>query len=200
VRGGGHLIVAFKSGFANEYSTVRWTKAPGPLREAAGFYYQEFSSLKEPLSLRGDPYKAGDQNRVSVWAEFLIPESAAPLAFYDHPFFGKYPALTRNKFGAGTLTYEGTYLTDDLQRKVILEVLAGAGLTGPDQSLPENVVVKHGTSAGGKPVHYYLNYSARPQTFSYSYASGTDLLGGRPVAPKASVTLGAWDVAIVEEN
>ena len=45
VAGGGHLLMAFKSGFTNQYSTVRDVMAPGPLRKAAGFHYQEFSSL-----------------------------------------------------------------------------------------------------------------------------------------------------------
>ena len=44
VRGGGSLVLSLKSGFCNEFSTVRWEMAPGPLREAAGVHYQEFSS------------------------------------------------------------------------------------------------------------------------------------------------------------
>jgi hypothetical protein len=36
VKGGGHVVMTFKSGFANENSAVRWVRAPGPLREAAG--------------------------------------------------------------------------------------------------------------------------------------------------------------------
>src|SRR5208283_2712364 len=45
VKNGGHVVMTFKSGFANENSAVRWVRAPGPLREAAGFSYQEFSNL-----------------------------------------------------------------------------------------------------------------------------------------------------------
>jgi len=114
VRQGGHLVVAFKSAFTNEHSTVRWTKAPGPLREAAGFYYQEFANIRQALKLRGDPFRVGDDNKVSVWAEFIMPETAEALAHYDHPFYGKWPALTRNRYGKGSLTYEGTYLSDKL--------------------------------------------------------------------------------------
>jgi len=29
VKGGGNLVLSFKSGFCNEYSTVRWEMAPG---------------------------------------------------------------------------------------------------------------------------------------------------------------------------
>ena len=67
VKGGGQVVMAFKSGFTNEHSTVRDVMAPGPLRAAAGFHYQEFTSLAEPLHLTPDSYGVGDQNRGSVW-------------------------------------------------------------------------------------------------------------------------------------
>ena len=60
VKNGGHVVMTFKSGFANENSAVRWVRAPGPLREAAGFSYQEFSNLEHPLALKGDPFHVGD--------------------------------------------------------------------------------------------------------------------------------------------
>lgn len=200
VKGGGHLLLAFKSGFTNEYSTVRWSRMPGPLREAAGFSYQEFSNLKRPLPLRGDPFNVGENNRVSAWAEMLVPETAKPLGFYDHPFFGRYAAITRNQYGKGTLTYEGTVLSDELQEKVILQILEMAGLAGPDQKLPAAVRVKHGEGNSGKRIHYYLNYSGQPQMFTYAYGAGADVLSGRAVAAGASVTLGPWDVATIEER
>ncbi len=87
VKNGGRLVLAFKSGFCNEYSTVRWEMMPGPLKEAAGFHYQEFSSLKQPLALKGDPLHAGAENKVSDWAEMIIPDTAKGVAYYDHPFF-----------------------------------------------------------------------------------------------------------------
>ena len=200
VHEGGHLVVAFKSGFTNEFDTVRWTMAPGPMRQAAGFRYQEFSNLKAPLPLKGDPFKAGADNKVSDWAEMLILEGAQALAYYDHPFFGKYPAVTRNKFGQGTLTYEGTVLSDKLQAKVLLDVLQLAGLSGPDQQLPPPVRAKHGTNREGKTIHYFLNYSNDPQTFTYSYGAGEDLLTRTAVSASQKLTLKPWDLAIVEEK
>ncbi|HYG81519.1 MAG TPA: beta-galactosidase, partial [Pyrinomonadaceae bacterium] len=192
VRQGGHLVMSFKSGFTNENSTVRWTKAPGPLREAAGFYYQEFANLQQPLKLKGDPFQTGEENTVRAWAEFLIPEKAVALAYYDHPFYGKWPALTRNTFGKGTLTYEGTFLSDKLQERVLLDVIKLAGLDGPDQQLPAPVRVRHGVNNAGKNLHYYLNYSSQGQTFTYPYAGGTDLLMKKPVSKSQAVELGPW--------
>lgn len=200
VHAGGHVVMAFKSGFCNEYSTVRWSMAPGPLREAAGFRYQEFSNLREPLALKGDPFHVGADNKVSEWAELLIPEGAQALAYYDHPFFGKYPAITRNQFGKGTLTYQGTVLSAQLQESVLLDVLKLAGLTGPDQKLPPGVRVKHGVTRNGRKLHYYFNYSSAPQTFPYTYGAGSDLLAQAAIAPSQSITLKPWDLAILEEN
>jgi beta-galactosidase len=200
VRNGGHVVMSFKSGFTDENSQVRHSRMPGPLREAAGFSYQEFSTLKEALPLKGDPYRAGAGNRVSVWAEMLLPDTAKPLATYQHPFFGQFPAITRNSFGTGTLTYEGTYLSNELQAKLIAEVLDLAKLTGPDQRLPAPVKVKHGLSNAGKRMHFYLNYSAEPQSVAYPYGAGTELTANKPVAANAALRIGAWDLAIVEER
>jgi len=179
---------------------VRWELAPGPLREVAGVHYQEFSSLQRPVALKDDPFHAGADNRVSEWAEMLIPDTAKPLAYYDHPFFGKYPAITRNSFGKGTLTYEGTVLSNKLQTEVLLSVLELAGLTGPDQSLPATVRVKHGLNRKGKALHYYLNYSSDPQTVTYAYGPGADLLAQSAVARAQSIALKPWDAAIIEEK
>jgi beta-galactosidase len=192
--------MTFKSGYTNENDAVRWQRAPGPLREAAGFNYQEFSNLEHPLALKGDPYHAGEENKVSTWAEFLQPEHAEALAWYDHPFFGKWPAITRNHYGSGELVYEGTQLSDALQSKIVLEALKSAGLTSPDQQLPTPVHVKHGTNREGKQLHYYLNYSSDNQTFNYPYTAGSDLLTGAAITPNQTVTLKPWDLAIIEEG
>jgi len=200
VKNGGHVVMTFKSGFANENSAVRWVRAPGPLREAAGFSYQEFSNLEQPLTLKGDPYHAGADNKVMYWAEFLMPEHAKALAYYDHPFFGRWPAITENQYGAGTLLYEGTYLSDGLQRAILGDALKSAGLAGPDQQLPSAIHVVNGVDRLGKQLHYFFNYSATPASFTYAHASGKDLLTDGHVATSQQVTLKPWDLAIVEEQ
>ncbi len=199
VKNGGHVVMTFKSGFANENSAVRWVRAPGPLREAAGFSYQEFSNLAQPLTLKDDPFHAGAENKVSHWAEFLMPEHARALAYYDHPFFGKWPAITENEFGAGTLLYEGTYVSNTLQTAVLRSTLEKIGLTGSDQQLPASVHVQHGVNRLGKRLHYYFNYSGAEVKLTYAYTSGTNLLDGKPVAKSGEFTLAPWDLAIIEE-
>src|SRR5665213_2918918 len=199
VKNGGHVVMTFKSGFANENSAVRWVRAPGPLREAAGFSYQEFSNLEKPLALKGDPFHAGTDDQVSHWAEFLMPEHAKALAYYDHPFFGKWPAITENSFGAGTLLYEGTYLSDGLQTAVLKTELGKIGLGTADQQLPAAVHAQHGVNRLGKRVHYYFNYSGADVKIHYTYGAGTNLLDGKAVAAQADLIIAPWDLAIIEE-
>jgi beta-galactosidase len=196
-KAGGHVLLTLKSGFTNEWNTARWTRAPGLLREAAGLSYQEFSSLKEPLPLKGDPFGAGAENKASVWVDMVLPEAAKPLAFYDHPFFGRYPALTRNAHGKGAVTYQGTVLTDALQEKVVADVLKQAGLA-PGAAAPAKVRVREAVSKAGRPVRFYLNFSAEAQAVAVP-AAGTELLAGKAVAAGQTLTLGPWDVAVVRE-
>ena len=73
-------------------------------------------------------------------------------------------------------------------------------MNGPDQSLPPTVRVKHGTNRQGKTLHYYLNYSSEMQKFAYAYGAGQNLLAQQAVAPGQTLTLGPWDVAIIEEK
>ncbi len=200
VKNGGHVVMTFKSGFCNENSAVRWVRAPGPLRGAAGFSYQEFSSLEHPLALKGDPYHVGQGDQVKYWAEFLMPEHAKALAYYDHPFFGRWPAITENQFGAGTLLYEGTYLSDKLQTAVLRSEIEKLGLAGPDQQLPAAVHAQHGVNRMGKRVNYYFNYSSAEVKAVYAGGAGINLLDGKPVAKGEPLSLKPWDLAIIEEQ
>ena len=138
--------------------------------------------------------------KVSYWAEFLMPEHAKVIASYDHPFFGKWPAITENEFGAGTLLYEGTCLSDALQTAVLRSELEKVELIGLDQQLPSAVHVQHGVNRLGKRLHYYFNYSSAEVKLNYAYGVGTNLLDGKSVTKGAQLTLAPWDLAIIEEQ
>lgn len=153
------------------------------------------------MALKDDPFHVGDkENQVMYWSEFLAPEHAKALAYYDDPFFGRWPAITENHYGEGTLLYEGTYLSDGLQRAILSDALKEAGLTGPDQDLPSMVHVVSGKDRLGYQLHYYFNYSGKPVTFTYPYAAGKNLLTNVVITHSQQITLNPWDVAIVEEK
>jgi beta-galactosidase len=199
VKSGGHVVMAFKSGFTNQYSTVRDTMAPGPLRPAAGFHYQEFTSLAEPVRLTPDPFQAGSENKASVWAEFLIPDTAEVVASLDDSTW-RFPAITRNRYGNGTLTYEATVVTDALQRSIVRDAISRAGIPCGDHDLPQAIRVREGRNGSGKLLRYYFNFSGREEGFTYSHGRGSDLLTGDSVDTGATVRLRPWGVAIFAEH
>jgi beta-galactosidase len=199
VKNGGQVVMAFKSGFTNEFSTVREVMAPGPLRSATGFHYQEFTNLPEPERLTPDPYGVGEQNKGAIWEEFLMPDTADVVAWFDDSYW-KFPAITRNRYGNGVLTYEGTVVSDALQREILRDTLKRSGLTGPDQNLPPTVKVRHGHNMQGKLLHYYLNFSGEEQSFAYPYGNGSDLLTDTSVRDGQALKLKPWDLAIVAEQ
>lgn len=199
VENGGHVIMQFKSGFADENTMVRPMLAPGPLRESAGFYYQEFSNVDE-LKLKDDPYNVGEEkNRVHTWMEYIIPETAKPLAFFDHQYFEKYPAITINNYGEGTLLYEGCMVSDAIQEKIIRQELERAELMTPDQELHWPLITKSGTNEDGNIIRYYYNYTSEPATFIYPYEGGTELISEEVVENNETLTIEPWDLLIIEE-
>jgi beta-galactosidase len=199
VKNGGHVIMQFKSGFADENSMVRPTLAPGPLRESCGFYYQEFSNI-DRLKLKNNPFKVNeDQNEVHTWMEYIITESAIPLAYYDHKYFQKYPAITINNYGDGTLLYEGCLVSDVLQEKIIMQAIDRAGLRTPDQDIHWPLITKSGTNDNEKTIHYYYNYSSNHLSFIYPYKDGIELISNKNVVKKESLSIAPWDLLIIEE-
>jgi beta-galactosidase len=199
VKNGGHVVLGFKSGFCNEYNAVRPVMMPGPLREACGFRYQEFSSISA-LPLKDNPFGVSEEdNKATDWCEFLIPETAEVVARYDHPFFGKYPAITTNRFGKGTVTYVGTNLTIPLYEALFRREIEKAGISDPAMKLHYPLIVKSGTNDLGRQVHYFFNYSSEPHQFAYPFARGNDLLTGTNYLRGQTVTMAPWDVLITEE-
>ncbi len=101
VKNGGHIVYTFKSGFSDQNVKVRTTIQPGIISEACGIRYNQFT-IPEIVSLKGDPFHVGKENNtVSKWMELITPTTAAVLAWYEHPVWGKYVAITQNSYGKG---------------------------------------------------------------------------------------------------
>lgn len=198
INNGGHVIMQFKSGFCDENSMVRPVMAPGPLREACGFYYQEFSNIKD-IALKDNPYEV-ESNVATDWMEFIIPETAKPLAYYDHPYFSKYPAITINKYGKGTLLYEGSIFSDQIQTKIIEEAIDRANIKNLNHQYNWPLIVKSGINETGNKVHFYYNYSSEELEVEYLQSTGIELISNTSVKKGESYKINPWDVLIIEEK
>jgi len=185
----------YKSGYCNEESTVRNILAPGPLREACGFYYQEYSSING-LNLK--PNDAGLNGRIDSWMEFIIPETAKALAYADHPFFGKWPCITENAFGKGHLIYCATVPSRDIMQKLIARAAERTKLDIPAIKYSFPTIIRSGVNQNGKKIHYIFNYSAAANSVDMPF-KGIDLLTGKSYSVNDKINLAAWGVAIIKE-
>lgn len=200
VKKGGHILYTFKSGFSDQNVKVRTSSQPGIINEACGIYYNQFT-IPQNVSLKDDPFQVGNlNNKVNTWMELITATTADILAYYDHPVWGKYAAITQNKYGKGLATYLGCFTSEAILTKLIEEVIKKAGLWGEAQQLSFPIITKEGVNEKGKRLHYLFNYSAKEKTFNYPFASGKELLTGVGIDKNSSVVLEQWGFKIIEEK
>lgn len=188
----------YKSGFCNEYSAVRPQKAPGPLRKACGFYYQEFSSIRG-MALKSEAFSLNNPVAVDEWYEFLVPETAEPLACADHPFFGRWPVVTKNSFGRGHLFYIGAVPSDELLEKIVRMAAGNAGILSEANEYRFPLIIRSGVNDMGRLVHYIFNYSGIGQGINYMFDDGKELLSGKIVRKRDFLEISPWGCAIIED-
>lgn len=200
VKNGGHIIYTFKSGFSDQNVKVRTTHQPGIINEACGIYYSQFT-LPQNVSLKGDPYNIGiENNKVNTWMELITPTTAKVLAYYDHPVWGKYAAITENSYGKGLATYIGCLTSTAVMKKILEDAVKKAGLWGLDQQLSFPLITKSGVNQNAKLVHYYFNYSAATNSVKYTYSDGKELFSNETIIKNKQVQLEPWGVKIIEEK
>jgi beta-galactosidase len=199
VKDGGHVIYTFKSGFSDENVKVRSSIQPGIINEACGISYSQFT-IPQNVSLKGDPFGVGKENKVNTWMELITPTTAKVLAYYDHPSWGTYAAVTQNQFGKGTATYVGCMTSQTLTEKIVKNTLEKANLWKTEQQFAFPIITKSGVNQQNKNIRYFFNYSAVPQKIQYAYKNGKELLSNKAVSANSSLDLEAWGVMIVEEE
>lgn len=200
VKDGGHVLYTFKSGFSDENVKVRSSIQPGIINEACGISYSQFT-IPQNVSLKNDPFGVGaEKNKVHTWMELITPATAKVLAYYEHPSWGTYAAITQNQFGKGLATYVGCMTSSALTEKIVKDAVQKANLWKTEQSLAFPIITKLGVNQQGKTIRYFFNYSAVPQQIKYAFGNGTELLSNQAVAKDATLSLEAWGLKIIEEN
>lgn len=206
VQGGGHLVSTLRSFVSDENVTVWTDRAPHSLTDVFGMTYNQFTRPQEVLVA----FKRGLAGVAPETAQGLIELLKADdsdtevLAAYDHYAWKDDAAITRHGYGKGDAEYVGTILSASAVKAVLREALNHAGLLDEFSALAGTVTVRRGTNSQGRPVTYFLNYSAASATFA-SPVAGRALLGDHTdagagagdVALGARLTIAPWDLQIV---
>ncbi len=194
---GGHLVLGPRTAYADQEARARHEPAPGRLTEAAGVRYDEFSNLTRDVPVRtapGGPLDLPADATATRWIEGLTVTDADVLASYDHPHFGRWPAVTTRRHGTGRVTCVGTVPGRDLAR-ALAAWLAPAPRDGW-QGLPASVTATTGTSPDGRRVHIVHNWSWEPARARVPVGL-SDVLTDAPVPAGALLDLGPWDVRVL---
>jgi beta-galactosidase len=128
------------------------------------------------------------------WAEGLTLVGADALASYEHPHFGRWPAVTTRSHGAGRVTTVGTVPGRDLA-EALAEWLVPAARSGW-RDLPASVTATTGTSPGGSRVHIVHNWSWEPASV-HAPVDLSDALTGTSIFAGSALNLGPWDVRVL---
>ncbi|MFX0557813.1 beta-galactosidase [Maribacter sp. CXY002] len=198
VKNGGHVVYSFKSGFSDENVKVRSSVQPGIIGEAAGIAYSQFV-IPNNVSLKDDPYQVGEENNtVHTWMELVRPTTAKVKAYYNHPEWGKYAAVTQNNFGKGIVTYVAGMMSAELMEAILKDTLQNAGLWNDKQSVYYPIITKTGTNSDGMKIRYLFNYSPEAMSVKNQFGAGLELLSGSKVSENEELELAPWGVKILE--
>lgn len=197
---GGHLLITFRSGYADEFARARWEKGPGPLRKAVGASYTEFSNLFSPIPVTSDVLDLGDAAMAVGWADGLELETAETLVSYIHPHFGRFPAVTTQAFGKGRVTYCGTLPNKTLGSSLATYVMAQANIDLPIKDLPRTVRLVSATAKSGEKLLFFTNWSWTEQVLPNIPGGGYELLSQDTLDKDTHLSIGPWDVKIVVQE
>ncbi|MEV0405372.1 beta-galactosidase [Actinoallomurus sp. NPDC050550] len=195
---GGHLVLGPRTAYADHEARARHEPAPGRLVKAAGVRYDEFSNLLRDIPLRAvSALELPENTTATRWIEGLTVIDADVLVEYDHPHFGRWPAVTTRRHGQGRVTYVGT-----VPGRALAQALA-AWLAPVPQSgwrhLPASVTATTGTSPDGRRVHIVHNWNWEPVRVN-APVDLTDVLDGGSIPAGTPLSLDAWDVRVLQSR
>lgn len=199
-RAGGHLVIGIRTGYGDTDARARAEVAPGRLSGAAGVTYEEYSNLAGELSVTAadGPLRVPGEARATGWVDGLELAGAEALVRYCHPHFGRWPAVTTHRCGAGRATYVGTVPNRPLAA-ALAAWASPAAADDPWLGLPSPVTCTSARNGLGQRLRFIHNWSFQDIDLQVP-AQVTDVLEGSELAAADRLTLGPWDVKVLLET
>lgn len=192
VRGGGILISTFKSFVADRNLSVHHDTQPHHMTECFGMSYNQYTNPgRAMLKLNHEEYE------LQYFMELLKYHEAEQIAGYQHPYWGDYAAVTKNRYGQGTAYYIGAFVGKEALKQIYRGAFDEAGMA---KALCWPITIRSGVNELGEKVHYVLHYSEKTENIVCPYDAVTDLLTDRSYQKGDVITLSDWSVCILVEG
>ena len=190
---GGHLVLGPRTAYGDGEGRARTEVKPAHLSEAAGVHYQEFSNLTDPVAVvaESDGLDLSAAAQATDWVDGLISDGAKAVLGYDHPHFGRFPAVVSTEHGRGRISTVGTLPNPDLAADLVRWLAPRREAWG---GLPDSVTVSSATNRNDERVHVVHNWGWESVRVPLPRPM-TDLLSDAGVLDE--LALGPWDVRVV---
>ncbi len=195
VRGGGHLLAAFRSGFSDEHLKIYHDAQPHLLTKCLGLTYDRFTVPVE-VELASDRIPLPDHVAVTDWMELPELRGAEALCTYRHPVWDGIPAVTLHRYGAGAAAYLAACFEPGGLDAVLEHLLPELGVPVPEARFP--LIVRRAVNSRGRGITFLFNYSVSPLTASIPHGPARSLLDGRSLDRDEPADLAPWGVSILE--
>jgi beta-galactosidase len=197
VHSGGHLLVSFFSGIVDECDRIQPDGYAARLLELLGVRIVEFWPQADGAAMTAEFGRDGAQFAATLWADVIESAGAEVLATYVSDDLVGLPAITRHRYGSGTVTYLGTRPDPAAMRRVILGAATDAGAGPVIDRLPAGVEV---TRRSGPATNYLIVLNHNASAVSLDLASPvTNLLDPQAPAATSRLVVPARGVAVVRE-
>ncbi len=193
---GGHLVLGPRTGYGDDEVRARVAVAPDRLAEASGIHYEEFSNIATAIPITTNGSHAGV---ATFWIDGLIADNAQTIAHYEHPRFGRFPAIASHSIGNGRVTTVGTLPSPELAATV-MRMAAGAFIgdsLAPDRDL--TVTLTSGVNAAGARVWFASNWSGTDTEITVA-RSVADPESGISYPPGTTVPTPAWSTTLLVDD
>jgi beta-galactosidase len=181
VEDGGTLVIGARSGVKDASNRVVNMPLPGLLRELCGIEVSEYDALGRAVgsAIRFEPgviESAEVLCPIHTWCDIIDPLEAEVIARYAEEYYAGQPAITRNRFGKGSVVYVGVMGGNQLCGALAAWLSRQAQLR-PLLATPEGVEVV-ARERDGITYLFVLNHTDTEQIIEVPYPC-TDLISER---------------------
>jgi len=161
---GGHLVVGIRTGYEDHEARARIEPKPAFLTDAAGIWYDEFSTIDAPIAVTATSgFDLPADARATRWIDGVTPDGAETLISYEHPHFGRWPAMTTRTHGRGRVSYVGT--VPNLALAIAINRWLAKDLDSAWRRQSEQQTVTGATAVDGTRLRIIHNWSFTPSGF-----------------------------------
>ncbi len=190
VEDGGTLFSTFRSFYSDTKGTVWPDSHPYNLTEVFGASYTLITQA-EGVSICGE--------KAEHYVELIEPLSEEnALSYYEHKYWSRYAAVTKNKYKKGTAYYFGAYTSKNALRKFLFDALSSAGIQTPEFSFP--IIMRSGKNQKGQALHYVFNYSSKKANFTVPFENARELISGKDAPKGTNFSINDWDFLLFLET